>query len=369
MQGLLRARESKLEAQCKSEVSFHKGKAIERGIMLKEVRSRNLALRHLIGATLRAHTLGSPEARTAHCRHPNAHILDQPVFNPYATTEQQTDPPPATLEAGTECLLINAKDMSMSMIGGVLWAELRAGGLRALARWQDNLHMERFLRNNVGELYKRELARQTAILTQKHEAERKAQVVLMHHSLQSTHNAALSLEQQLSRAERAGRVYMLRNVFVRQYYGSLQRSGDRGVVGMFRLNMLLDHEKLGRARDLVDIVAKHAGLLAAKEDAFALEREHAKSDRVAQMRALEATHKKSLLAVESLNKSRGELLDKLRVRMRGNSKVARSWVLSGFVCLAAWQEQKAHALMLRISIWQGRSSEYVNPTAHCKAHC
>ena len=71
MQGLLRAREEKIQAVCKQEVSEVRQRGLKDKTLLKEVRGRNLALRHLIGATLRAHTLGSPQERTPHCRQPD----------------------------------------------------------------------------------------------------------------------------------------------------------------------------------------------------------------------------------------------------------------------------------------------------------
>ena len=103
-------------------------------------------------------------------------------------------------------------------MGGVVYRNNLSHVLRAVTRWMDNLQRDDYLEKNVRRLYEKELARAVAELTAKYEAASSAQTLLMHHNLQSTHAAALSLEQQLAGSERAGRVYMLQNLFVRQYY-------------------------------------------------------------------------------------------------------------------------------------------------------
>ena len=79
----------------------------------------------------------------------------------------------------------------------------------------------------------------------------------MHHHLQTTHTAALSLEQQLAQAEALGRVYTLKNMIVRYTYSELEMRADRMVLNSLHFKMRLEKSIAARLAE-----ALHAPLRA-----------------------------------------------------------------------------------------------------------
>jgi len=72
-------------------------------------------------------------------RHPDAHLIETPIFPSKVDSSVQTNPPPSVKAVEIDCRLIDAHELSLIKMGGVLHRESLSHSLRAVTRWMDNL--------------------------------------------------------------------------------------------------------------------------------------------------------------------------------------------------------------------------------------